>query len=87
MKPRKNSANFIESKIDDDLVLMNIHTGRVHGLAGTGLAIWNLIDGARDLEAMKTMMARNYKITVEACGPDIDRFIAKLEKSGFVARG
>ena len=87
MQPHKKTDNFVETKLDDELVLMNLHTGRFNALAGTGLAIWNLIDGTRDLSAMKAELAQCYNTTVEACGPDVDSFLATLETAGFVALG
>jgi hypothetical protein len=81
---RKATAAFAETKLDDELVLMNVDTGRFFALKGTGLEIWNLIDGSRDAPSLAEAMIQDYNVPPDACRGAIDRFIEQMNRAGFV---
>lgn len=81
---RKVDGAFAETRVGDEVVLMNVDTGEFHAVKGTGLAIWQLIDGMRGpTEIVATLTAR-YAVDALQCQADVDRFLAGLEKAGFV---
>jgi pyrroloquinoline quinone biosynthesis protein D len=81
---QKATNQFAETILDDEVVLMNIDSGSFHALKGTGLAIWYLIDGQRDLVAIQTELQARYAVTAEACAPQVREFVDDLAKAGFV---
>lgn len=83
---RKVHANFAETRIDSEVVLMRLDTGQFHTLKSTGLAVWDLIDGTRDRDGIVAALAQVYDIEPEACAADVDRFLASLEGAGLAAR-
>lgn len=84
---RKATASFAETELDDEVVLMNIDTGRFFALKGTGLAIWQLIDGERDLAAIGAAMTDRYEVDAAICAADVERLIEQMSDAGFVERG
>jgi pyrroloquinoline quinone biosynthesis protein D len=80
----KATAQFAETSIDDELVLMNIDTGSFHALKGTGLAIWNLIDGARTNQAITRELAARYAVDQQQCEAELATFVGQLTKAGFL---
>ena len=49
---RKALDQFVETDIDDEVIIMRRDTGKLVTLPGTAAAIWRLIDGKRDRNAV-----------------------------------
>jgi pyrroloquinoline quinone biosynthesis protein D len=81
---RKTTDHFAETELDDEIVLMNIDTGRFHALKGTALSVWKLIDGARDLKAISSEITSRYDVDAATCSTEIERFIDEMAGAGFV---
>ena len=83
---RKVHANFAETRIDSEVVLMRLDTGQFHTLKSTGLAVWDLIDGTRDRDGILAALAQVDDLEPEARISEQDRFLASLEGAGLAAR-
>jgi pyrroloquinoline quinone biosynthesis protein D len=75
---------FSETRIDDEVVVMQLDTGVFFSLTGTAAAIWELIDGTRDRSALLADLAAQYACTKDAIAPEVDAFLAQLAKAGLV---
>lgn len=80
----KSKDHFAETCIDDEIVLMNVDTGRFHALKATGRDIWALIDDARDAAAISAQLQRRYKVSPTECDAEVLRFIGDLRTAGFL---
>lgn len=76
---------FIETEIDDEAVLMHLDSGDFFSLAGTALAIWQLVDGTRDRDAIVAALVAEYGADSSEVGDDVDRFASELVELGFLA--
>ena len=48
----KDHARFVETVIDDEIVVMQLDSGDFFSLSGSARAIWEAIDGTRDEAAI-----------------------------------
>lgn len=85
MTIRKIEGSYIETSIDDELVLIQIDRGSFHALKGTGLAIWEMIDGTRHRDAIVDVLTSRFDVPRERCEADVDRFLGQVVQAGFVA--
>ncbi|MGB7373947.1 PqqD family protein [Pontixanthobacter sp.] len=82
----KCSEKFIETELDGELVVMNTDTGKFHTLKTTGLAIWRLIDGARDTHAIKSALMDEYDIHDEnRCDAEISTFLQSMVTADMIS--
>ena len=70
---QKAVGRFAETELDDETVLMNIDTGSFHALKGTGRVIWQMIDGARDVEAITGAMLEQFDVDSATCAAEVGR--------------
>ena len=80
-------GQFSESRIDDEVVLMQIESGEFFSLTGTGAAVWQAIDGTRDRAALIATLADLYGMEPGEIGGDVDAFLAQLIAAGLVTGG
>lgn len=80
----KADGQFVEADVDDERVLMSVEGGEFFALAGTGLAFWNAIDGARDLDAIIALLAEQHGTETTRISEDCEAFLAQLCDAGFV---
>ncbi|MEO6041171.1 MAG: PqqD family protein [Croceibacterium sp.] len=82
----KLTANYSETAIEDEVVLLNLDSGDFFSLKGTARHIWELIDGVRTRDAILAELARSYHLQAEALAPDVDGYLAELSTAGLIAR-
>ncbi|HYD23194.1 MAG TPA: PqqD family protein [Croceibacterium sp.] len=82
--PRKIAARFIETEIDDEIVVLRLSDADVFSLLGTSREIWACIDGVRSLAAIIDALADRHGMARERVAADVERFVAELCDAGFV---
>lgn len=80
----RDPANFVETQVEDEIVVMALGTGNFFALSGTARETWELIDGTRDRDALVADLATRYSLSPEIIGPDVDAFISELRVLGFL---
>lgn len=85
--PVKAQGHVAETLIDGELVLMNLDNGAFNVLRDTGLAIWQSIDGTRDIAALTALMAERYDAPPARCAAEVEAFCQSLIAAGLAARG
>lgn len=81
---RKALDNFVATELDGELVLMSTETGGFHVLKNTGLSIWKLLDGTRDLGTIQNIVTKEYDVDDETCFSEIESFLSTMVEAGFV---
>ena len=81
----KDPTAFAETRIDDEIVVMNLSSGDFFSLQGSGAAIWDLIDGTRNRAAVLAALARDYAAPDADLAGDLDAFLAELRGSGLLS--
>jgi hypothetical protein len=77
---------FVETEIDDEVVLMDLESADFFSLTGPAFDVWQLVDGTRDKAAIVSTLAAEYGETPEAIAPDVDAFLAEMVGAGFLKR-
>ena len=80
----KIEANYVETEIDEETVLMRLSDGDFFSLDGTARAIWQAIDGIRTREEIVAVLAQDFDAGADTLAADVDRFIADLAGAGLV---
>ncbi|WP_435199737.1 PqqD family protein [Qipengyuania sp. 902] len=84
-KPRKITANYVETEIDDEILLVDLDGGELFSLSGTAREIWRLIDGEQTLDEIADTVARGYSVEEKQLQRDVARFVAQLRDAALVA--
>ena len=77
----KSSDRFTEADIDHEIVIMRLDTGDFYSLSGTGAAIWRLIDGRRDRDALVAAMIEEFDGDRTTIMLEVDQFLSHLRES------
>ena len=85
-KISKINAAFIETQVDDEVVIVSLEEGHFFSLKDTGLAIWRLIDGERDRDAILSALQGEFDAPAGVLAADLDTFLADIASVGFVAQ-
>lgn len=81
----KDATAFAETRIDDEIVVMNLSSGDFFSLRDSGAAIWDLIDGTRDRAAVLADLARDFDAGEADLAADLDAFLAELRGNGLLS--
>lgn len=83
----KLADKFSETRIDDEIVVMRLDTGEFLSITGTGVPIWELVDGKRDREELIAVLCSEFDAPQADIEADVDEFIGKLRNAGLIAGG
>ena len=80
----KDPAAYAETRIDDEIVVMNLASGDFFSLEDSAAAIWDLIDGTRPRAAVLTALAGAYDAAEADLARDLDDFLGELRAGGLI---
>jgi pyrroloquinoline quinone biosynthesis protein D len=81
----KLTDRFVETDIDEEIIIMRLDNGELLTLAGPAASIWRLIDGARDRSAVLDALTAEFAAEEPAMASDLDEFLGQLRESGLLA--
>ena len=81
---RKNSAAYLESRIDGETLLITMDEGRILSLEGTGRAIWEQLDCAAEEDALAKALTQIFAGPPESIEEDVRQFCRRLEQHGLL---
>ena len=80
----KAQGKFVETEIDDEVVLMDLESGNFFSLAGTSLAVWRAIDGERSADQIAAVLADEYDQPLDRIIADVTEFLGELQIAGLI---
>ncbi|ABC64603.1 PqqD family protein [Erythrobacter litoralis] len=80
----KCTSAFIETDVDDEVVIVGLDDGKFFSLKGTGQTIWKLIDGKRDRAAILDRLEDEFDAPRETLARDLDVFLGEIASAGFI---
>ena len=72
------------TRVDDDLVILNIATGRYVGLDDIGRRIWEMIEAPMRVGDICEALARHYRGSADTIAADATAFLAELADEGLI---
>ncbi|MCP4592736.1 MAG: HPr-rel-A system PqqD family peptide chaperone [bacterium] len=73
-----------EQIIDDEAVLYDCQTGRIHRLNETALSVWKACDGKATNLQLAERITREYSVPFERAVEDVEQTIAAFARTGLV---
>ena len=80
----RNPHVVLREEFDDWAVLFNPDTGKAVGVNPVGVAVWKLLDGDRDLEAIVGEICEQFDKVPDALEEEIRKYLQDLAKHGFI---
>lgn len=81
----KLTDRYIETSIDDEVVLMDLDSGNFFSLTATAATIWSMIDDARDSDAIIACACAEYGCDAAEIAGDVADFLQQMTEAGFIA--
>ena len=81
----KNPAAFAETRIDDEIVIMNLASGDFFSLTDSAATIWDLLDGTRNRAAVLEALTSQYEAEPNQLADDLDTFLGELRGGGLMS--
>ena len=80
----KVPAAFAETRIDDEIVIMNLASGDFFSLKDSAAAIWDLLDGTRNRAAVLAALTSEFDASPPDLARDLDTFLGELRVGGLI---
>lgn len=79
---RRNS--YLQTRLDDETIVMHIDSGRIFGLADTAEAVWRTLEEPMPFRRLIALMAETFEVAPATCREEVGRFLANLEELGMI---
>jgi len=70
--------------VSDEVVVVNLSSGRYYGLDPVGARVWDLLRTKRRVEEIRDALLDEYDVDRETCGRDLLALIGRLAEAGLV---
>lgn len=76
--------NFVETVVDDELVLLHIINGQFYSLKDTGRRAWELLDDNPQFGQLCSAMCGEYDVTEDTCRSELGKLFGDLKERTLV---
>ena len=80
----KRNNEVFASQIDDEVVMMNIQSGKYYGMDTIGSRIWELINEKIQVQQVIDQLIEEYDVSAEQCQNDVLEFLDELNQNKLV---
>jgi hypothetical protein len=78
------NPDVVYQELEDEIVLVHLHTNRIFSLNATGARLWKLLDAGHDRDEIHAQMTREYTVDADVLAGEIDRLLAGLKAAGLI---
>ena len=71
--------------LGEETVLLNVATGKYHGLNGVGSRIWELIQESNPMEMAPATLLDEFEVSSKTLEDDLSQFLGVLQSKGLIA--
>lgn len=71
-------------KLDDEMIIIDMNSGKYFGLNETGARIWTLLNEFNDIKKVQGSLLDEYNISEEECLKELKRFLQTIYEKGLV---
>jgi len=76
----KKIKNLESEKVEDETIILLLETGKFYQLNRTGIFIWNLINGKRNVEDIIGSMYKEFTVEKESLIKDVIETLKLMKK-------
>ena len=78
------NPTIISSKMDDEVVMMNIEKGNYYGLNPVAAEIWEMLTAPMTVQAICDWLMEEFDVEQDQCYNEVLVYIGKLENEGLI---
>ena len=80
----RRNPGAVSSDLDGEAVILDMESGKYHGLDTTGTRIWELLEDPITFDEIVLQLMSEYSVEQEQCTTDVKEFIYQMVDSGLV---
>ena len=80
----RRSASLLEAEVAGELVALHVETGACYGYNLTATQIWALVEEAKTIAEIRSVLLDRFEVDAETCQIGVDALLQQLEADGLV---
>ncbi|MEM1128003.1 MAG: PqqD family protein [Bacteroidota bacterium] len=78
------AQGVMSTGLDEEVVLLDVDSGRYFALNELGAFVWNLLDGHRSVQAVHAAIQEAYEVDAETSRPDLHALLRDLQRRSLI---
>ena len=74
----------LSSKLGSEVVILNLNSGVYYGLDPVGARVWELLQQAQPLSAIRDQIVREFDVQPKQCEADLADLLKQMEQEGLI---
>lgn len=83
---RRRCSDFLVERIDNDMILVDVHGGQVHELNPTAAWLWDRLEHRVDAAALAEALCQRYDVSWERASIDVEQILLRFVASGLLSK-
>ncbi|MGE0055193.1 MAG: PqqD family protein [Hyphomicrobium sp.] len=80
----KRKEGYLETELDDEIIIMHINSGHIIGFADTAKEIWSQLSEPISFGKIVDQLVGEFDVDRDTCIAEVRRFLASLENEDMV---
>lgn len=80
----QRTKNHLDTQLDDEVILMQIESGQIYGMAETAEVIWGQLSEPATFGQLIDHLVEQFDVDRGTCITEVSQFLFDLEKQKFV---
>ncbi len=80
----KRAGNLVSCDLDGETALMSVENGKYYAMDPVGSRIWALLEQARSVSAMCSLLIEEFEVEPSQCQHDVLAFLNELSQDNLV---
>lgn len=77
-------TDLLASRLEDEVVILDLKSGVYHGLEAVGARVWELIGQPAPVHAVRDSLLDEYEVEPQRCEQDLLALLAELKSHGLL---
>jgi hypothetical protein len=83
----RRSGNQLSCDLDGEAAILHVATGQYFGLNEVGALVWERLENASSVGALRQALLEEYEVEDDRCRSDLESLLRELADSGLVEIG
>jgi DNA-directed RNA polymerase delta subunit len=80
----KRGTKYLDTELDDEVILMQVESGQIFGMAETAQEIWTRLSEPVTFGKLLDDLVEHFDVDRATCAAEVSRFLVELQNQEFI---
>ena len=82
--PIRRKSNLLETRIDDEIVALDVDGGQCYGMNAVASDVWELLSECTTVDEISLELCRDFDIDMASCLDEVRALVLRFQSDGLI---